>query len=132
LTGPVAGRLAVLKIGGVAVGKLRNVRIQMSKDIIKDYSMDQVNPEIFYPGEETYTFTAEKLWVDSVWVNSVIGQPDSGYTIEVYPEGTSSGSPKISLGNAIFTRWSVQNAMDGAAIENVEGEGKSISVGKAA
>ena len=126
--GPKAGRNAVIEMGSTAIGKLRNVRFNVAVKLIKDYSNDQRNPEVLEASDESYTFSAEKMWVDSDYVTAIKSQA-AGVTITIYPAGKTSGEMSVALGDAIFTRYQFTADRDGVSAESVEGEAKTLTPG---
>lgn len=131
VNGPVSGRIFVAKIGATAIAKGKNWRIRFRQTLVKDYSMDQEGPEVLAPGDETYEFTGEKLWIDSDFINDILAQTSTGVSLVCYPAGTASGEMTVTLGNFQFSEWTMTADKDGAIIENMAGEGKTFTVGEA-
>lgn len=129
VNGPAAGRDGVLKFGGKTVGKVRNWKYQTAVALISDGSMDSEDPEVLHPGDRKHTFSAEMLWINSVWANSILAQASTGMSVVIYPMGTGAGEMKITLNNALFTRYGLSADKDGAILDHVEGEAKTVTIG---
>jgi len=127
--GPIRGRAAVIEYGTTAIGKVKNITLTATEDVIKDYSMDQVTPEVLAPGDLTLEFTAEKLWVDSVYVNLLLNQTYTGISIIIYPAGKNSGETAFTLTNVILSRWNLTADKDGVVLSGIRGEGQTLTVG---
>jgi len=125
------GRAAIFKFGSTAIAKAKNYTMSISEDVIKDYSMDGVDPEVLAPGDRTTTFTVEKLWVDSIYVKLLLNQTYAGVTAVFCPAGISAGEMTITLSNVILSRWNMTADKDGVVLEGVSGEGKSPTIGVA-
>jgi hypothetical protein len=126
--GPKAGRNAVIYFGTDKVGKLRNVRTRQTVKLIKDYSNDQRGPEVLEASDETYTFTASHMWVDSAHANMIKDQ-SGGISVVVYPAGMSSGEMTETFGEVILTSRQFTADRDGVSGEDIEGEGKTWTTG---
>ena len=126
--GPKAGRNATIYVGNDKVGKLRNVKCAAAVKLIKDYSNDQRSPEVLEASDETYTVSAEKMWVDSAHANAIKDQ-SGGVSVVIYPAGRTSGEMSVTLGDAIFTRYQFTADRDGVSAEAIEGEGKTLTIG---
>ncbi len=129
LGGPVLGKTCVVEIGTTKVAKGRNFSLGITQELIKEYSMDQVSPEILDLGDQTYPFTIERMWVDSSYINLFINQTVTGCTIDFYPAGTATSQDKYTLANCLFSRWNLSADRQGAELERIEGEGKTLTVG---
>jgi hypothetical protein len=132
VNGPAAGRLAVIKWGGVTVGKLRNWTFGIAQGLIKDYSIDSLDPAVLTGGERSYPFSAEMLWVNSVHANSILAQAVTGVTVAFYPAGTGSGEMLWTLSNAVFSGTEISGNKDGVTMQNVKGEGQTLAISKVA
>jgi len=125
MAGPKAGRNAVITVASNPIGKLRGVKFNVDVKLIKDWSNDQRGPEVLEAGDETYGFSADKMWVDSVYVNAIMSQ-SGGVSVVVEPEG--SAGMTATFGDAIFTKYQFTAARDGVSAESVEGEGKTLVI----
>jgi hypothetical protein len=121
------GREGVIKKGTETIGSVKNVSIGINADLIKEYVWGSDTPEVLASGNKTFTINIEKLYVDKSYAEDVLN--GNAVTIEVHPEGTGSGKPKITLADAVLNAWDYDQAQDGVIGERVKGEAKSIAFG---
>jgi hypothetical protein len=125
---PIIGRLAVITMGGTAIGYAQNITCDISSDILKEYQMGSQLPAVVAPGNQTFKFTCGKLFIDSTYATAVLA--GTAVTIIVYPAGTTStGNPKFTLGGAVFDKWSLKADQKGIVGEDVSGEAATFTVG---
>jgi hypothetical protein len=121
------GRNGVVLIATVAVGSVKNISVGVSVDKLKEYVMGSDKPDTLLSGNKTFTVSIEKLYVNSTHAAQVIaGTP---VVVEVRPEGTGGGKPKITLTDVILDKCDFKAANNGIIGENITGEGKDIAWG---
>ncbi|MEM2567881.1 MAG: hypothetical protein QXH20_05335 [Candidatus Bathyarchaeia archaeon] len=121
------GRNAVILKGTTEIGACTNVSVSIDVDVIKEYFLGSDKPQVVEPGNKTFTVSIEKAYIDDEYVNDVLS--GAKVTIEVRPEGTGTGKPKITLSNVVFTSWEMSIAQDGIIMESIDGEGTDIAFG---
>lgn len=127
-TYPMIGRLAVITMGGVAIGSAKDVSCSIDAEIIKDYVQGNVTPAILEAGNQGFKFSCGKLFIDGTYATQVLG--GSKVTIIVYPSGTTvTGNTKFTLGLAVFNKWALKADQKGVVGEDVSGEAATFTVG---
>ena len=131
-TNPSLGRTAVLKIGTQSIGYCKNITVSIDADLIKDYFINATTPDqpaFIASGNKSFKVSIERAWIDTTYANNIT--QGTALTVEVYPQGTATGKPKITLSNVIFTSYEMTITQDGIIMESMEGEGSSITIGTA-
>ncbi len=127
---PLLGRSAVILKGTTEIGYCESVTVSIDVDLLKEYYIGGASPDkpaFLASGNKSFKVSIDKAYVDNAYANDVLnGAP---VTIEVRPEGTGAGKPKITISNVIFNSWEMSIAQDGVIMESVEGEGTSIAWG---
>jgi hypothetical protein len=124
---PVIGRTAVIKKGTTEIGFCKSVSVSIDADLIKQYFIGGTNPDrpaFVASGNKSFKVSIEKAFIDNAYATDVLN--GAAVTIEVSPQGTGAGKPKITLSNVIFNSWKLSVEQDGIIMESVEGEGQSI------
>ena len=121
------GKNGVISIAGVAVGKLKNINVDISAEKLKEYVMGSDRPDSLDSGNKSFTFSIEKLFVDSTHINQVL----NGTVVEIIfgPEGTGAGKQKYTINSAILDKASIKQAQTGYVMHNVTGEGMDLTPG---
>ena len=118
------GRKGVAKYGGTTIGVGQNITLGASGEVIKDWSMDQLAPELVEYGNQSYPVSIGKMYVDKEYASLVLG--GSKINIEVRPEGTATGAAKaVLLKGVVLPNWELTMTRDGAILESVSGEALS-------
>ena len=125
---PMIGRLAVITMGGTAIGSANNMSCSIDSSIIKDYVNGSQVPAILAAGNQSFKFSCGKLFIDGTYATQVLsGTP---VTIIVYPSGTTvTGNTKFTLGGAVFDKWALKSDQKGIIGEDVSGEAATFTVG---
>lgn len=121
------GRSAVILKGTTEIGACIDVSISIDVDLIKQYFIGSDKPGVLEAGNKKFSVSIKSAYVDDSNANDVLA--GNKVTIEVRPEGSGSGKPKITLSNVVFTSWEMSIAQDGIILENVKGEGTDIAFG---
>ena len=126
---PIVGRSGKVLKDDVPIGYARGVTTNLSAEVVKDYSVDDVAPAVLESGNQTYTVSIEKLFVDSEFAQLLLD--GTKFDIEVGPKGTTPpGGVKITLNDVVMTSWKIETPkMTGAVIENIEAEAASVTIG---
>lgn len=124
---PLLGRNAVILKGATAIGSCTNVSVSIDVDLIKEYYLGSDKPGVLEAGNKTFSVSIEKAYIDGTYASDVLA--GNKVTIEVRPEGTGTGKPKITLSNVVFTSWEMSVAQDGIIMESIDGEGTDIAWG---
>ena len=121
------GRNGVVTIGGTVVGSLKNMNLDISAEKMKEYVMGSDHPDSLDAGNKSYSFSIEKLFVDSTHINQVL----NGTVVAIIfsPEGSAAGKWKYTVNSAILDKVSVKQAQGGFVMHNVSGEGMSLTIG---
>jgi hypothetical protein len=126
---PLIGRTAVIKKGTTEIGFCKSVSVSIDADIIKEYFISGTNPDrpaIVASGNKSFKVSIEKAFIDSTYATDVLN--GTAVTIEVLPQGSGTGKPKITLSNVIFNSWELSVEQDGVIMESVEGEGQGFEI----
>jgi len=127
---PILGRSASIYKGTTEIGNCTSVSVSIDSDLIKEYFIGGTNPDrpaFLASGNKSFKVSIEKAYVDSTYATDLLN--GSAVTIEVRPEGTGTGKPKITLSNVVFTSWELSVEQDGVVMESIEGEGTNIAWG---
>lgn len=121
------GRNGVVLKGATQIGDVKNVSVSISADIIKEYLLGSDTPAVLESGNKSFSVSIEKMYIDSTYATDVLN--GSKVTIEVRPNGTGAGKPKITLNNVVFNSWDFEVTQDGLIAESISGEATSIAFG---
>jgi hypothetical protein len=127
---PLLGRNAVILKGATEIGYCSSVTVSIDVDLVKEYAIGGANPDkpaFLASGNKSFKVSIDKMYVDGAHATDVLN--GSALTIEVRPEGTGTGKPKITVSNVVLNSWELNIAQDGVIMESVEGEGTSIAWG---
>jgi len=127
---PLLGRNAVILKGATEIGYCSSVTVSIDVDLVKEYAIGGANPDkpaFLASGNKSFKVSIDKMYVDGAHANDVLN--GTTLTIEVRPEGTGTGKPKITVSNVILNSWELSIEQDGVIMESVEGEGTSIAWG---
>jgi hypothetical protein len=123
------GRNGVVTIGGVVCGSLKNMNLDISAEKLKEYVMGNPNPDSLDSGNKSYSFSVEKLFVDSAYVNMItLG---SVVAMIFSPEGSAAGKWKYTVNSCILDKSSIKQSQGGYVMHNVTGEGMSVTISSA-
>jgi len=72
LSTPVLGRNARLYKDGTVIGYGKNISVKASAELIKDYSMDSLTPAVVGAGKQTFSWSAERLYINGAWMTLLL------------------------------------------------------------
>ena len=127
---PLLGRNAVILKGATEIGYCSSVTVSIDVDLVKEYAIGGANPDkpaFLASGNKSFKVSIDKMYVDGAHANDVLN--GTALTIEVRPEGTGTGKPKITVSNVVLNSWELSIEQDGVIMESVEGEGTGIAWG---
>ena len=127
---PLLGRNAVILKGATEIGYCSSVTVSIDVDLVKEYAIGGANPDkpaFLASGNKSFKVSIDKMYVDGAHASDVLN--GTALTIEVRPEGTGTGKPKITVSNVILNSWELSIEQDGVIMESVEGEGTGIAWG---
>jgi len=127
---PLLGRNAVILKGAAEIGYCSSVTVSIDVDLVKEYAIGGANPDkpaFLASGNKSFKVSIDKMYVDGAHASDVLN--GTALTIEVRPEGTGTGKPKITVSNVILNSWELSIEQDGVIMESVEGEGTGIAWG---
>jgi len=127
---PLLGRNAVILKGATEIGYCSSVTVSIDVDLVKEYAIGGANPDkpaFLASGNKSFKVSIDKMYVDGAHATDVLN--GTALTIEVRPEGTGTGKPKITVSNVILNSWELSIEQDGVIMESVEGEGTGIAWG---
>jgi len=127
---PIIGRTAVILKGTTEIGYCKSVSVSIDVDLIKEYFIGGTSPDkpaVIASGNKSFKVSIEKAFIDAAYATDVLN--GSTVTIEVRPQGTGTGKPKITLSNVVFTSWELSVEQDGIIMESIDGEGTGIEFG---
>lgn len=127
MSAPILGRNAVIMKGTQAIGYATGVTTSIDVDIIKAYNLGSDKPVVLESGNKSFSVSIERMYIDSAFASDVLS--GTKVTIEIRPQGTGTGKPKITLSNVVFNSWEMEITQDGVIMESVEGEGTDIAFG---
>jgi hypothetical protein len=125
-TTPLVGRNARFYRAGVAVAYAKSISVDLSAEVIKDYSMDAAAPALLASGNQTFTWSVEKLYVGEEWATLLLA--GTVFDVVFAPKGTSPvTSPYLTLSNCIVSKVGSKAGMASGILLNVSGEAKSVT-----
>ena len=124
---PLLGRNAVVLKGATEIGYCEGVTVGIDADLVKEYALGDDKPQVLESGNKSFSVDIDHMYIDNAFANDVLN--GTAVTIEVRPEGTGAGLPKITVNNVILNSWELSIEQDGVEMESVSGEGKSLTFG---
>jgi len=127
---PLLGRNAVILKGTTEIGYCTSVSVSIDVNLIKEYYISGTSPDkpaFLASGNKSFKVSIKRAYVDNAHANDVLA--GTAVTIEVRPEGTGTGKPKITLSNVVFSSWEMSIEQDGVIMESIKGEGTNIAWG---
>jgi len=126
LSTPVLGRNARLYKDGVVIGYGKNISVKGSAELIKEYSMDSLTPAIVAPGKQTFSWSAERLYVDGSWMTLLLAGTE--FDIVFQPAGSYQSTPYETWSDCVVLNVERTAGETGGVLEKVDGEATSVTV----
>ena len=105
-----SGSEGLVKVGGNTLAEVRSFTLDISGEVIEDTSMGD-SFRSYKAGLGTYTASVECFFDETDTAQNAL-DVGSSLTLELYPEGASSGDTYFS-GTVIVTGKSVNSSFDG-------------------
>ena len=105
------GSEGTVKSGANAIAEIRSYTITESADVLEDTTMGDAS-RTYLASLKTFTGSIECYWDETDTNGQLTLDPGSTVTINVYPEGSSTGD-KYYSGSVIITERSVTASFDG-------------------
>jgi hypothetical protein len=123
---PVLGRNARLIKENTPIGYCKNISVKASAEIIKEYSMDALNPAVSGSGKQTFTWSAERLFTDKTYMDLL--QKGTSFSLIFGPEGTPITGTKYETWTSCVILSCERTAGEtGAVLEKISGEASGIT-----
>lgn len=124
------GRNAEIYKDDTLIGYAKGVTAGIDADLIKDYDLGDDKPTLLESGNKSFPITIDKAFIDKTYAEDVLN--GTKVELKIYPAGSTSGKPVITLSNCIMTSWEFTFEQDGVVLESISGEGASITFGTVA
>jgi len=124
---PLLGRNARLFKDGVVIGYGKDISVKATADLIKEYSMDALTPCIVAPGKQSFTWTCEKLFVDSAYMTLLLAGTE--FDLVFAPTGSDTQVPYETWTDCVVLSVERTAGETGGVLEKVTGEAESVTVG---
>jgi hypothetical protein len=117
------GRNAKMYKAGVVVAYAKNIKVQVTAELIKDYSMDAVAPAVIGAGKQTVTWSISKLYeATSLLADLVAG---TKFVLVFASNGSSAVAPYTTLTDAVILSWNKTAGETGGILSDISGEATS-------
>ena len=108
------------------IGYGKNISVKASAELIKEYSMDSLTPAIVAPGKQTFTWSAEKLYVDGSMMTLLLAGTE--FDLVFAPTGSPTETPYEEWSDCVILSVERKAGESGGVLESVTGEAKSVTV----
>lgn len=105
------GSEGTVKVGANAVAEIRSYTITETADTLEDTTMGDAS-RTYLPSLKTFSGSMDVFWDETDTNGQVALSPGSTVTINVYPEGSSSGDTYYT-GSVIVTDHTITASFDG-------------------
>jgi predicted secreted protein len=105
------GSEGTVKSGSNTVAEIRSYTITETADVLEDTTMGDAS-RTYLASLKTFTGSIECFWDETDTNGQMTLDPGSTVTINIYPEGSSSGDTYYS-GSVIITEKSITASFDG-------------------
>lgn len=122
---PVLGRNARLYKDGVVIGYGKSISVKGSAELIKEYSVDDLKPCIVAPGKQTFSWSAEKLYIDGSWMTLLLDGTE--FDIVFQPAGSYQDVPYETWSGCVVLNVERTAGETGGVLEKVNGEATSVT-----
>jgi hypothetical protein len=108
------------------IGHGKNISVKAAAELIKDYDMDSLTPAIIAPGKQSFTWTAEKFYLDGSWMTLILAGTE--FNMVFQPAGTYKTAPYEEWTECVVLSVERTAGEAGGIIERIQGEAKAVSV----
>ena len=126
MSAPVLGRDARLYKDGTVIGYGKNIRVKAAAELIKEYSMDALTPCIVAPGKQSFTWEADKLYINGAWMTLLLAGTE--FDIVFQPAGTYTQVPYETWNDCVVLNVERTAGETGGVLEKVSGEATTVTV----
>lgn len=105
------GREGTVKVGANTIAEIRSYSITETADVIEDTSMGDAS-RTYLASMKTFSGSIDCFWDETDTNGQLTLDPGSSVTINIYPEGSSSGDTYYT-GSVIVTEKTVTASFDG-------------------
>ena len=123
---PYLGRNARLFKDGVVIGYGKNISVRAVAELIKEYSMDALTPAIVAPGKQTFSWSAEKLYINGAYLQLLLDGTE--FDLVFAPAGSPTLEPYDTWLNCVVLSVERRAGEAGGILEIVTGEAQSVEV----
>ena len=123
---PVLGRNARLYKDSVVIGYGKNIRVKAAAELIKEYSMDALTPCIVAPGKQSFTWEADKLYINGAWMTLLLAGTE--FDLLFQPAGTYTSVPYETWNDCVVLNVERTAGETGGVLEKVSGEATTVTV----
>lgn len=115
------GSEGTVKVGANAIAEIRSFSLEETADTLEDTSMGD-SARTYKPSLTSYTGTVDVLWDETDTNGQVALTIGSEITLNVYPEGDTSGDTYYT-GSAIVTGRTINSSYDGLVEMSISVQG---------
>jgi len=123
---PKIGRNARLVKDGVVIGLGRNIRTETSAESNEGHSMDSVKPAFSEPGNQTFSWSAEKFYVDGAYLTLLLN--GTKFALVFAPTGSPTTAPYETWTGCYLTNVGRDAGMKDGIIEQLKGKALDVTV----
>jgi len=123
--------LAVIKLDGVEIGEglTETTRLSFKIDAEEHYGFNDGGKPKVVDGNQHVTGELEKVWLDNTHGQQVLAR--TRVDIDLYPLGTASGKPKVTVKQALLHDWDLDIDRAAIVLESVAFTGEDLEFGTA-
>lgn len=117
----------------VEIGEGGAFSLDFSGDLTDIHKLGSRGVQEIKEGMKTFSGTIEEMWCQRDVMGLFLSEQDfydslSDFTIYLYPNGNTTGKPRISLNNAKFEGGSIEVDLDSIMMQDISFRAKSITV----
>jgi len=117
------GRDARLFTDGTEIAYAKNISFKATASSIEEHTMDSNEPALSKPGNLTYEWSCERLYVNEDYTTLIL----DGTHVTIIFDHTGAGTAGKQLADAFVTSFDNSAGMDGGVIQRVTGKGKTLT-----
>ncbi len=124
---PVLGRNARLFKDNVAIGYGKNISVKATAEIIKDYSMDSLQPAVTGSSARTFTWSMERLYTDDAYLTILLA--GTQFDLVFAPQGSPYESTDYETWKDCTILSCEHSASEtGGVLEKLTGEAEDVDL----